>query len=125
MFTWTSLACCNFIKGRKSVMQKLFAALALLAILSLSFPGAFCVAAGEKKSSLPEFVFVGGYPLSSVSGVIRNIAEARAYIHDNKPADAEEILKEARLRLGFIREASPVAQAKDYIWVSDRRSPGQ
>jgi hypothetical protein len=52
--------------------------------------------------------------------VLRNIAEARSDIHDNKTADAEEVLKEARLRLEFIREASPTGRAKDYIWVAKK-----
>ncbi len=101
-------------------MKKLLTVLTLFTIVALPFLSSFSEARDEEIVSPPEITFVGGDPLSSVSGVLRNIAEARGYIHDNKPADAGKALKEARLRLEFIREASPTARVKDYIWVAKK-----
>jgi hypothetical protein len=101
-------------------MKKLLSVLTLFTVVALPFISSFAEAADKKNTSPPQITFVGGYPLSSVSGVLRNIAEARGYIHDDKPADAGKALKEARLRLEFIREASPTARVRDYIWVAKK-----
>ena len=70
-------------------MKKLSSILVMLSVLSVILLIDFSGAAGEKNAASPEIAFVGGYPLSSISGVLRNIADARSVIHDNKTADAE------------------------------------
>jgi cellobiose-specific phosphotransferase system component IIA len=99
-----------------SITMKLLSAL-LITISMLSLPGV-SESRDQKKGVPPQITFTAGYPLLSISGVLRSIAQARGDIHDNKLQSAREALNDAHLQIEFIRESSPVTQVRDYIWVA-------
>ena len=68
---------------------------------------------------LPEITLIGGDPLSSVSGILRNIAEARSDLHEDNLSGAKEAVSQAYTDIRFIRTFSPVAQVKNYIWIAN------
>ena len=99
----------------KDTMKRIATGITLLTLLVFTT----FVQAQDKKNTLPpEIAFTQGFPLASVSRVLRNITQARNDIHKNDLADAKEVLQRARLGIEFIMESSPAAQVRNYIWVA-------
>ncbi len=89
-----------------------------LTLLPLLFFITFAQARDAKHTLPPEINFHQGVPLVSVSGVLRDITQARSDIHKSDLADAKEVLQRARLGIEFIMKSSPAAQVRNYIWVA-------
>jgi len=89
-------------------------ALALALVIST-----FAQAIEKKDTPIPDITFIDGYPLLSISSVIRTVTQARLDLHENKLASAKESLQKAHLLIEMITATSPTTQSKDYIWVAE------
>jgi len=103
-----------------TIMKQL---IALLTLVSIFFFSHLSQARENTAALPPEITFTEGYPLTSVSRISREIAKARGDIHENNLNDAAEALNRASVGIKFIRESSPAARVRDYVWVARRHLP--
>ena len=98
-------------------MKKIFIVIILMSMLLIPY---YSQAKEKEDRMLPEITLIGGDPLSSVSGILRNIAEARSDLHEDNLSGAKEAVSQAYTDIRFIRTFSPVAQVKNYIWIAKK-----